>query len=389
MSWRGWIAALSALLLVACDGQEQTLLLVKKGEIPLAIRTTGELTSAQTVELGPPTVKYTWQHKLSYLIPEGTWVSEGQKVMAFDAQQQHTRLRDLQNNLATERQRLESQTLNTEQETEQLELDLAQAKMELDKATLKSSNVDNLMARLEVEKLRIERDIAELNYAMAKVRQSNRIAQMAVDREITESEVERLSSEVNEQRNAIAAMEVKAPRDGIVVYIPNNEGNKPAEGDQFSLIQKILELPDLNSLIIETTVDEPIAYKVSAGDRVDIRLDAIPERTFTGKVQSLGKIVRLKSRREPSKVFDAMVTIDNPDTSVMRPGMAARLSIVERVETDAVAIPQHAIIYRDDKAYVRVKTLAGEREQAITIVARQGGEAIVTDGLEQGDEVIL
>ncbi|WP_020210754.1 efflux RND transporter periplasmic adaptor subunit [Gilvimarinus chinensis] len=376
-------------VLGGCDGEDRDLLLVKKSDIPLAIRTTGELTSAQTVELGPPAVKYTWQHKLSFLIPEGTWVEKGQKVMAFDAQQQHSRLRDLQNQLATERQRLESQALNTEQETEQLELDLAQAKMELEKAELKSSNVDNLMARLEVEKLKIDRQIAQKNYQMSEVRQKNRIAQMAVDKEITETEVQRLTSEVNEQRDAIAAMEVNAPRSGIVVYVPNREGNKPAEGDEFSLIQKVVELPDLNSLIIETTVDEQIAYKVKPGDRVEIRFDAISGRTFSGRVESLGKIVRLKSRREPSKVFDAVVSIDNADTEVMRPGMAARLSIVQRVEPEAVAIPQHAIVYRDNKAYVRVKAIAGEREREVTIAARQGGEAIVTEGLDDGDEVIL
>ena len=44
---------------------------------------------------------------------------------------------------------------------------------------------------------------------------------------------------------------------------------------------------------------------------------------------------------------------------------------------------------RDDKAYVRLQGLAGEREQEVTVAARQGGEAIITEGLDDGDEVIL
>ncbi|BFM19204.1 efflux RND transporter periplasmic adaptor subunit [Gilvimarinus japonicus] len=386
---RVFTVAVLAVLLSACGGSGEPTLTVSKSDIPLAIQTTGELASARTIEIGPPKVKYTWQYKLSYLIPEGTWVKKGDRIMAFDAQQQHSRLRDLQNALATEQQRLESQELDNKQEREQLELDLAEAKMELEKATLKSSNVDDLMARLEVEKLRIDRHIAELNYDMVDFRRANRISQMAVDREITESEVSRLTSEVNEQQDAIEEMQIQAPRPGIVVYKPNNEGDKPAEGDQFSVIQKVIELPDLESLIIETTVDEQIAHKVSAGDRVEIKLDAVPERTFTGKVDSLGRIVRLKSRREPSKVFDAVVRIDNPDTDAMRPGMAARLSIVQRIEPNAVALPQQALMYRDDKAYVRVKSLTGERQQEVTVAARQAGEAIITEGLNNGDEVML
>ncbi len=382
-----WV--LCSLVLIACGGEKAEILTVKKGQIALAIQTTGELTSARTVELGPPAVKYTWQHKLSYLIPEGTWVTEGQRVIAFDAQQQFSRLRDLEHSLATERQRFESQALNAEQEREQLELDLAETKMQLDKASLKSSNVDGLMARLEVEKLRIDREIAEYNYEMAKTRQQNRLAQMEVDREITQSEVERLTAEVNEQKAAIEAMNVKAPRDGIVVYKTNNDGEKPAEGDQFSLIQKVVEIPDLDSLIVETTIAEQQAYKVSVGDRVEIRLDAVPERTFTGHVGDLGNIVRVKSRREPSKVFDAVVVIENPDVESMRPGMAARLSIVQRIEESAVAIPQHAIIYEGEKSLVRINSLVGEVSREVTIVGRQGGDAIVTEGLQDGDEVLL
>jgi len=383
------LCLLSVVLLAACGGDRSDTLIVKKSQIPLAIHTTGELTSARTIELGPPVVKYSWQQKLSYLIPEGTWVNEGERVIAFDAQQQFTRLRDLEYSLATERQRFESQALNTEQEREQLELDLAEAKMQLDKASLKSSNVDGLMARLEVEKLRIDREIAEHNYQMAEVRQQNRLAQMEVDQEITQSEVERLTAEVNEQQAAIESMNVKAPRAGIVVYKTNNDGEKPAEGDQFSVIQKVVEIPDLDSLIVKTTIAEQLAHKVHVGDRVEIRLDAVSEKTFSGQVTDLGNIVRVKSRREPSKVFDAVVAIDNPDVEVLRPGMAARLSIIQRLEEKAVAIPQRAIIYEGEKALVRVQSLMGEVRREINIVARQGGDAIVTEGLQDGDEVLL
>jgi|GEM_PF-837801 len=387
--WQRLFPVALMLLLSACGDSDAPTLTVKTTAIPLAIKTTGELAAASTIEIGPPRVKYTWQYKLSYLIAEGTWVQQGERIMAFDAQQQHSRLRDLENALATEQQRLQSQTLDSKQEREQLELDVAEAKMELEKATLKSSNVDDLMARLEVEKLRIDRQIAELNFAMVDFRRDNRISQMAVDREITETEVSRLTSEVSEQQHAIAAMEVKAPRSGIVVYKPNNEGDKPAEGDQFSLIRKVIELPDLDSLVIETTIEEQHAHKVKVGDRVEIKLDAVPEQTFSGQIDSLGRIVRLKSRREPSKVFDAVVRIDNPDTNAMRPGMAARLSIVQRIEPEAVALPQHALIYRGDKSYVRIKSLTGEREQEVTVSARQAGEAIITQGLADGDEVML
>src|SRR5690606_24467378 len=174
--------------------------------------------------------------------------------------------------------------------------------------------------------------------------------------------------------------------DGIVVYKPNNQNEKPAEGDEVSMIQKVLELPDLNTMIVETTIPEQNAYRISEGALVEMRLDAVAGRTFMGRVGSLGQIVPVKSRQEPSKGFDAVVSIDSPDRDAMRPGMAARLSIIERVVSDAVAIPEQAIIYRGEDAFVRLKGIWGESERAVTIGARQLGEAIVTEGLRDGDE---
>jgi HlyD family secretion protein len=383
------LASALLFILASCGDSDLDTQTVRLGEQTLAIASTGELTSSESFELGPPTVKYTWQHKLSFLIPEGTWVKQGQKVIGFDAQSQISRLRDLQNSLATESQRLESQALDNQQEREQLKLDLAEAKMELDKAEAKATNIDDLMAAIEVKKLRIDHEIRKHNYEMAAFRQENRLAQMKIDREVVESEVQRLSAEVNEQRKAIAAMEVKAPRDGIVVYKIDPEGNKPAEGDQFSSIQKVVEIPDLSHLIVETTIPEQIAYKVSVGDRVELSFDAIPEQRFVGEVESLGKIVRVKSREEPSKVFDAIIKIDNPDPEKMRPGMAARLSIIQGIISDAVSVPQTAIVYQNDKSYVRVNGSFGERLKRVEIEALREGQAIISSGLKDGDEVIL
>lgn len=383
------LICVAALLIASCGDEGLSTQTVKLGEQTLAIESTGELTSSQSFELGPPTVKYTWQHKLSFLIAEGTWVKQGQKVIGFDAQNQIARLRDLQNSLATESQRLESQALNNQQEQEQLKLDLAEAKMQLDKAEAKATNIDDLMAAIEVKKLRIDHEIRKHNHEMAAFRQENRLSQMQIDREVVQSEVQRLTAEVNEQRAAIASMEVKAPRDGLVVYKVDPEGNKPAEGDQFSSIQKVVEIPDLSHLIVETTIPEQIAYKVSVGDRVELSFDAIPEQRFVGEVESLGKIVRVKSREEPSKVFDAIIKIDNPDPEKMRPGMAARLSIIQGVINDAVAVPQSAIIYKNDKSYVRVLGAFGERLKRVEIRALQHGDAIIESGLKNGDEVII
>ncbi len=386
---RAFFLLLAVFVLPPCSGEEASILVVDWSSVTLSITATGELKSSQSIELGPPKMKHSWQQKLSYLAPEGSWVGEGDKIMAFDAQAQHERLRELKNSLATEKQRLASQGLDNAQEREQLKLDLAEAKMALDKAEAKSKNIDGLMAHLEVRKLQIDLKIARREYEMARYRQRNRLQQMEVGDDIGRSEVERLNAEVNEQLQAIAAMEVKAPRDGIVVYKADHNGKKPAKGDQFTPVRKVVELPDLNKLIIESTVDEHQAHKIRQGDPVEIRIDAIPHRVFHGEVESLGRVVRVKSKEEPRKVFDVRILLRDADPEVLRPGMAARLSIIQGVVENAVAIPHNAIVYHDGQAFVRVKSVLGQRRQRVRVVSHQQDQVIVDSGLQQGDEVLL
>lgn len=381
--------SVTLIFIQGCSDNSRISIVAKEENISLSIKSTGELTSSQTLKLGPPVIKNTWRHKLSYLIEEGTWVNKGQKVMAFDSQEQIARLRDLRNSLEAEKKKLQSDALNSEQNLESLKLDLAETKMEMEKAELKARYTDNLMTKIEVKKLKIDYQIARKALEFGEFRNANQRAQAKVDMEITEAEIKRLQAEVTEMEEAIQDMEVKAPKGGIVVYVPNNDGEKPAEGDQVSLIQKVVELPNLETMIIETTIPEQVISRVRLGQPVKIVIDAIPERTFTGEVASLGQIVRVKSREEPSMVFDAVIKILDPDIEVMRPGMAARLEIIDRELKKAISLPASAVIYENDKTYVRVNSVLGTQRRAVTLAGRQPGTVIISDGVSAGDEILL
>lgn len=313
-------------LLQACDGggspQEQG---VQEAED--FIRSNGELASADTIKIGPPMVKHMWRYKLSFLVAEGTWVKTGQPIMGFDSQQVQEKLRVDRNALEAEEKKLHSQQLDDEAALEDIKLQLAETQMELKKAERKAGQNGDYMAQIEAKKLVLDLRIAEKSVLLAQYREQNRRRQSAVEQTITASEIARLQAEVKESEQAIANMKVKAPKEGIVVYLPNNDGNKPAEGDEIFFVQKVLELPNLSDMVVKTTIPEQQISRVAVGQIVSIKLDAVPERSFRGQVISLGQIVRVKSNQEPSMVFDALIAIDEPDTRVMRPGMAARLEI--------------------------------------------------------------
>ena len=68
---------------------------------------------------------------------------------------------------------------------------------------------------------------------------------------------------------------------------------------------------------------------VNLGDEVRVTLDAFPEKPFNGKISELGKAYRSKSQNNLKVVFDAWVTLEQMDLTIMRPGMKATVDLVE------------------------------------------------------------
>ena len=68
--------------------------------------------------------------------------------------------------------------------------------------------------------------------------------------------------------------------------------------------------------------------RVAEGQKVNFVLDAYPDLEFTGTIESLSTVVRTKSKNQPSKILDAVVSIDDLNLDIMRPGMSIKATIL-------------------------------------------------------------
>ena len=378
----------AALLLSGCNDEQPTLT-AKKEQVNISLQSTGELASSDTVSISPPMIRYTWQHKITFLIPEGTWVEKGQQIVRFDTQQQHEKLRETLNQLATETQKLASKKLDNEAEQESLKLKIAEAKMELKKASEKAKQDGDYAAKNDVKKLLLDLEIAKKSLELANFEYSNHQQLAEVEQEMISANIRRLTSQKNERQQAIKSLTINAPKGGIVVYLPEHDGSKPAEGDNVFFAQKIIELPNLSQMTVKTTIPEQEISRIQLGQQVEIKLDAIPNKVFAGTIESLGQIVRVKSKQEPRKVYDAVVRIESPDPELMRPGMAARLNIIEKQYDDVFVLPHSTVRTENNKHYIEVKTVLSNETKEVEILARQQDGIVVTGQIKAGDEVIL
>ncbi len=101
------------------------------------IQASGEIISANNIIISPPQVKRMWRYKITWMAPEGRIIKKGKRLISFDNSQLKQTLKSKQNQLQTDKKKLETTLLENEAKSEELKLKLAEAKMNLEKAQLK------------------------------------------------------------------------------------------------------------------------------------------------------------------------------------------------------------------------------------------------------------
>ena len=361
---------------------------VKKGQFNIKVHAIGSLKSTSTTYIGCPSIRRLWSYTISYMATEGKKVKKGDKVIAFDPKNLMEKLQESELKLETVKKELEKSILVEREKKSDIELKLIEATVIAGKADRKTQQTENLVALNELKKLRLDFELSKLDQDLKKSELQSQIAGMKTRIYLLQNKKKRLSNRVDELKRDIKRMNIKAPKSGIIVYKKNWSGKKKAVGDRCWFGENIVELPDLSKMEVAIVIPESNAGKIKNNLPVEIRLDSNPDRIFKGKIESIGRIFRSKSKEQPSIVFDAIASIEEPDSELMRPGMAAGVDIIISSKRDVIQIPEKAVIYHEKGIFVWKKTLFG-KEMVQVIIGEQSGNMVeVIKGLEK-DETIL
>ncbi|MBB1331860.1 HlyD family efflux transporter periplasmic adaptor subunit [Pseudoalteromonas sp. SR44-5] len=377
---------LSMLLLTACNDDEQQHYLVKKSDIAITVNANGELESSTSAIIAPPSVARMWQYQIKTMLAENTQVKKGQVVVSFDDKQVRDKLIDKQSSLERAKKQLENAQNKELIKEQELTLSVAEMKMNYDKAKRKAEIVDQSRSEVERKKSQIDFTIANNDLTLAKSKQTFQQQSKELNLKMVQSKVARLQSEVDEYLQDIERLKVKAPIDGLVIYKTNYEGEKSSIGESVQFGQPVIELAVLKNMQVKAQIDEPDSGKIAPGQTVKITIDGSSELVVSGKIKSLGRVFREKSYQDKRRIVDAIVSIDNIDTSVIRPGLTARLEITTARLPQVLSIPLTSLQYDQQGPYV---TTTENNKQFIEISHFTDNLAVVKSGLQLGDEVKL
>ena len=235
--------------------------------------------------------------------------------------------------------------------------------------------LDPAINKAEVEQGRANLKLAKSKYDRAvDLAKSNFISGQARDEAENNLRVAEAGVQLAEAR--LAKMEIKAPFSGIIGLRVVSVGDYAKEGSD------IVNLESIDPLKVDFRVPEIYLKQIQVGQTLHVSLDAIPGKTFEGKVFAVNPLVDAAGR---AIVIRALVR--NSDTS-LRPGMFARVRLITRNLQDALAVPEQAIVPLGDDQYVFKVTGGRAIRVKVEIGQRRDGKVEIVKGLEPTDMVV-
>lgn len=216
-----------------------------------------------------------------------------------------------------------------------------------------------------------------------------------------------------------------SPIDGVVTNLPVRVGETVVPGIQNSASSLIMTIADMSLITAEVKVDETDIVNVKLDQIADVTIDAIPNKTFKGKVIEIGNTAILRSTglaasqsaisSQEAKDFKVVIALTDPPTEI-RPGLSCTAKVTTATRQNALTIPIQALTVRQKgdleaapagtvnaAAPVDAKADKAKKEELQGVFVISGDKAVfkkvetgitgatdieVTSGLNEGDQII-
>lgn len=329
------------------------------------------------------------------LVRNGATVEAGEVVVEFDTTQQQRTLeqrRSEQQQAESEVAKVDSEGRRKVQAAEALLLELqsmaARARLDLGRVELTS--------KVEGDKLRLAAADAEEKVAAQRRKLEGERQVAAADISIVRQKRDKAAFDVADAQRIIASLSMRSPGAGQISLMPNFRGSGPGRtapefkrGDRAWFGAPIAELPDLTTIRMSCRVDEADRARVPLDARVRVKVDAIPDREFRGKIGEISIVAKPDfTSFPPTRNFDVSVALDESDPRV-RSGMSATAMIALDELPNVIVVPETAVFARDGTSVVYVIDGRAIEPRIVTIARRSRDRIAITGGVRAGDRIAL
>jgi HlyD family secretion protein len=259
----------------------------REGPFKIEIETTGELEAKNSVKiLGPSALREfrIWEVTIQAIVDEGTVVKKGDWVATLDRSEFQNRYNEKQIELEKANSKFVQTQLDTTLQLRQSRDELINLKYGVDeKVIVLDQSKFEPPATIKQNEMNLEKATRAHEQALEnyKIKKNQNIEKM---REVS-AELRKVRNEFESMTKVLASFNVLAPEDGMVIYQKGWDGKPIKQGSRINMWEPtVATLPDLAKMLSKTYVNEVDVRKVQAGQKVEIGLDAYPDKKLAGVV---------------------------------------------------------------------------------------------------------
>lgn len=303
---------------------------VTRRDLEAVVAASGKLQPKRSVNISADTMG----RVVNLAVEEGDRVEAGQFLLQIDPR-----------TLRSAVERSEAGFLAARSQLEQARAAVESARAALRQAEDALKRQRELWAEQLTTREALER--AETEYRLREAELKERLQQVATQ----ELRVRQERAALESARYDLSKVTILAPSSGIVTRRNIEEGETVVVGTMNNPGTVLLTIADMSVVEAEVEVDETDIPAVRLGQPAKVTIDALPDRTFTGKVTSIGNspiqppAASAQTSRQATS-FKVVITLDQ-SVPEMRPGFTCTADITTATRQRALAVPIQAMVARE------------------------------------------
>ena len=293
----------------------------EKGSGGTTIIETGTLEAINNVQFVIPRYSmYLGSLRILGFVENGTLINAGDSIVQLDPADVNKMIIDRKTSLDTQVANFEKMRVEQSNKISELESKIRNEtaafnlkKIELD-ASIFDTERQRSIKQLEFKQAEITLEKEKRKLELAEIVHAN-------DLKIQQIRVQQLENNLEQFVNILSQLTLRSTVAGVFQRGRNPSNLQPYNlGDIAYYGFSVGNVPEFKWMKVTTFINENDFLKILVGQKVNVRLDASPELTFTGEVSYVGKLCRLKEQNSKQKGFDVEVKMMEPDER-LKPGM--------------------------------------------------------------------
>jgi HlyD family secretion protein len=365
-----------------------TIMKVETGPFEIIIPAFGELVASQSTPISP-SERVQWEQTIAWIAPENSIVKTGDTIIRMNAARFMDQIAVEKSNLAKINIEIEMKEKAMAKEKTDLHSQLNITELEKQFANSFNKKDEEIFSRNEI--IESSMNIEFLEFKTRHFKDKTKKLEQKVNAEIQLLVSKRKTIEVKLEQysQALEAMEIKAPHDGVLIYEKNWRGEKTRVGLTVYPGNKIAQIPDLRKMEATLYILESEASGLKENLPVTVSIDSAPDRIVKGKIKGIDTIAKSIEEKSPLKYFEVKVILDKTLPDVMKPGTQIKASIFVRKLQNVLSVPNQALTFKDGRTYVDVLDGSDTTRREVKIGDRSLTRTVIINGIKPGEKVAL